>query len=172
MLNSIPPEHLRALRVLCERLPPAAVNWALTGSLGHRLQGVDVPVHDIDVQTDAGGAAKAADLLPEYVVDRPRPRESERMSSIFSTLMIADVKVEIMGAVRKRDRPDAAWGPVTDPAEHRVMVYRFGLAIPVLSLAYEATAYEMIGRHERAALLRAAADLRRGSPGKAVDPLA
>lgn len=156
MPEPIPEIHLTALAVLCEKLPLPAVNWALTGSLGHRLQGVDVPVHDIDVQTDAEGAVRVAAALPEYVVERPRPRESERMSSVFGQLMIAGVPVEIMGGLRKRAGMGQPWGPATDPAEHRVVVYHAGLAVPVLSLTYEAAAYEAIGRHERAALLRAA----------------
>ena len=157
MPEPVPREHLAALAVLCAKLPLPTVNWALTGSLGHRLQGVDVPVHDIDVQTDAAGAAAVAAALAAYVVVPPGPRESDRISSIFGTLTVAGVCVEVMGGLRKRTGPGAAWGPPTDPAAHRVLVRHAGLTVPVLSLAYEADAYEAIGRPERAALLRAAA---------------
>lgn len=152
----IPAPHRAALAVLCERLPLDQVNWALTGSVGHRLQGVDVEVHDIDVQTDEASAAGAADRLAEYVLTEPRLRESERMRSIFATLRIDEIPVELMGGIRKRPDPSAGWGPATDPAEHRVLVDFAGLTVPVLSLAYEAQAYEQIGRPERAAALRAA----------------
>lgn len=145
------------MATLCERLPLPTVNWALTGGLGHRLQGVDVSVNDIDLQTDAASAMAVAEALAEYVVTLPRPRESERISSIFGTLMVVGVPVEIMGGLRKRTGPGAAWGPPTDPAAHRVLVRHVGMTVPVLSLAYEADAYEAIGRPDRAALLRAAA---------------
>jgi hypothetical protein len=156
MPKPIPDMHRRALAVLCERLPLSAVNWALTGSLGHRMQGVDVPVNDIDVQTDADGATAAAETLSEYMVEPPRPRESEWISSVFGQLVIGGAPVEIMGGLRKRAGTGVPLGPATDPAEHRLVVHYAGLAVPVLSLDYEAAAYEAIGRHERAVALRAA----------------
>ena len=157
MPDPIPGDHLTALTILCGRLPLSTVNWALTGSLGHRLQGVDVSVNDIDLQTDAASTMVVAEALAEYVITLPRPRESERISSIFGTLVVAGVPVEVMGGLRKRTGPNAAWGPPSDPAAHRVLVRHAGMTVPVLSLAYEADAYAAIGRPERAALLRAAA---------------
>jgi hypothetical protein len=154
----IPESHLRALRLLCARLPLDRVNWALTGSVGHRLQGVDVAVHDLDVQTDEAGAWQAARAMSEYVVKPVKERESERIKSIFGVLRVDDVTVELMGRLQKRPGPDAPWGPATDPHDHVVLVNRYGLQIPVLSLAYEAGAYDAMGRHDRAALLRAALD--------------
>jgi hypothetical protein len=44
--------HLRALEFLLKRVPPLENIWVLTGSAGLRLQGVDVPVHDLDIQAD------------------------------------------------------------------------------------------------------------------------
>lgn len=153
---TIPEPHLRALAVLCTRLPLRSHNWALTGSVGHRLQGVDVPVNDIDVQTDADSAATAALALPEYVVEPPRLRESELISSVFGRLRICGVLVEVMGGLRKRPHAQAPWGRPTDPARHRIMVGYADLDVPVLSLRYEAAAYEALGRRDRAALLRRA----------------
>lgn len=153
---AIPETHLRALTVICERLPLSTCNWALTGSLGHRLQGVDVPVHDIDVQTDTDGAATVARALAEYVVEAPQLWESELMSSVFGRLTIDDILVEVMGGIRKRAAAGDAWGEATDPARHRVIVGYADLAVPVLSLEYEAAAYEALSRHDRASLLRRA----------------
>jgi hypothetical protein len=153
----MPERYLAAITVLCERLPLEDVNWALTGSVAHRLQGVDVPVRDIDVQTDAPGAFLVGEALADYVVEPPGDRETERMQSIFGVFCILGLDVEVMGGVRKRSGPGQAWGPPTDPADHRVAVRLDDLTVPVLSLLYEASAYETLGRHERAALLRAAA---------------
>ncbi len=88
---NLPDAHRDALAVICARLPLATVDWALTGSAGHRLQGVDAP-----------------------------------------------------------------WGPPVDPADHRRIVRYAGFDVPVLDLSHEAEAYDLMGRHERAALLRRA----------------
>jgi hypothetical protein len=153
---SIPNTYQNALTLLCARLPVESISWALTGSLGHRLQGVDVSVHDIDIQIAEADIWKVADLLAEYQVIEPYRRNSERMSSIFGTLEINGILVELMGGIRKRVAPGHAWGPPTDPAAFRVF-RRFGeLHVPVMSLPYEVSAYEQIGRPERAAQLRAA----------------
>ena len=49
---------------------------------------------------------------------------------------------------------DGSWGMPADPAQHRRIVQMGPLAVPVLKLEYEASAYERIGRSERAELLR------------------
>lgn len=76
------------------------------------------------------------------------------MSSLFGVFEIDGIQVEVMGAVRKRARPGDPWGPPTDPRDHCHLVTVDGHTVPVLSLEYEAEAYEAIGRTERAKLLR------------------
>jgi hypothetical protein len=153
----LPEKHGRALRELCGLLPLGEVNWALTGSAGHRLQGVDVPVHDIDVQTDEASAHTAARALDAHTVQPLAVRESQLMWSLFGIFQVCEISIEVMGGIRKRLGADEPWGPATDPAEHRCLVNYQGLIIPVLSLAYEAVAYEQIGRPDRARALREAA---------------
>jgi len=59
------------LRKICERLKDDVI-WALTGSLGHALQGVPVEVHDVDIQTDREGAYEIERRFSEFVVRRVR----------------------------------------------------------------------------------------------------
>lgn len=151
--SALPDAHLAALRSLVALLPLADVNWALTGSMGHLLQGAPVQPHDIDVQADEAGATKAAELLASYSIAPLHRWESERMRSLFGAFVVDGVAVELMGAVQKR-LADGSWGPPTDPAEHRRLVHVESLVVPVLSLEYEAAAYDAIGRHDRASLLR------------------
>jgi hypothetical protein len=145
--------HLSALRVLVDSLPLEEINWALTGSTAHALQGVPVEPHDIDVQTDEAGAWKAAETLAVYCVSPPRLTESQQIRSLLGSYSIEGVEIELMGALQKR-RPDGSWGAPTDPAAHRRVVRLEDLAVPVLTLEYEAAAYAELGRHERAELLR------------------
>lgn len=149
--------HLAALRNLVALLPLADVNWALTGSMGHLLQGAPVQPHDIDVQTDEAGVRKAAELLAPYSIAPLHGWESERMRSLFGAFVVDGVAVELLGAVQKR-LADGSWGPPTDPAEHRRLVHVESLIVPVLSLEYEAAAYAAIGRLDRASLLRRTLD--------------
>ena len=51
----ISPEHLSALRLIHERLDKTPIVWVVTGSLGFAVRGMDVVVHDIDVQSDREG---------------------------------------------------------------------------------------------------------------------
>jgi hypothetical protein len=145
--------HLSALRVLITCLPLKEINWALTGSTSHALQGVPVEPHDIDVQTDEAGVWKAAEALAAYCVSPPCWTESQTIRSLLGKYAIEGIEIELIGALQKR-KPNGSWGTPTDPAEHRRVVEFEDLAIPVLTLEYEAVAYAELGRHERAELLR------------------
>ena len=145
--------HTRVLEELTSRLSDEGVTWALTGSLAHRIQGVPVEVHDVDVQTDERGAYRIADVFRNEVVRKVRLRRSANVESHFGELVVHGISVEVMGALRKRLR-DGSWEPPVDVAAHRVLVPCGSLEVPALSLRYEARAYEALGRAERAALLR------------------
>ena len=58
-----------------------------------------------------------------------------------------------MGDVEKR-LVDGSWAPPPELSRHRRFVMVAALQVPVMSLAYEAEAYELLGRPERAALIR------------------
>jgi hypothetical protein len=61
--------HLTALRELQQGLGAADVRWVLTGGAGLALQGVPIPVLDLDVQTDAAGAYEIARRFAPAVID-------------------------------------------------------------------------------------------------------
>ena len=61
----IEPSYLNVLRKIQARLKECQVPWVITGSLGMALQGMDIPVHDIDLQTDRSGAYEIERLFPE-----------------------------------------------------------------------------------------------------------
>ncbi len=136
-------------------LPSPAVNWALTGSVAHRLQGANVTCGDVDVQTDEPGAYDVARRLAPWMVVPVELWESGAMRSHFGRASFDDlgVEVEIMGAVQKRHQ-GGPWSAPTDPSDHRRVVPVGSAQVPVLSLEYEADAYDAIGRPDRARLLR------------------
>jgi hypothetical protein len=146
-------QYLNALRKIYTRLKDNQVNWVITGSLGMALQGVDVEVHDIDIQTDKDGAYEIESRLSEFVVKPVRYSVSERIRSHLGVLEIDGVKVEIMGDIQKRV-DEQTWEEPAKVEHYQHWVEIEGMQIPVLSLEYEHQAYLKLGRVEKAEILR------------------
>jgi len=145
--------HRTVVRRLGRDLADEDLAWALTGSASFALQGVPVDPDDVDLQTTARGASAVESLFSDAVVDPVSLRESDRLRSQFGALSLFGVRVELMGDLQKR-RPDGSWESPVDVTDHRRFETVDGVRVPVLSLEYEARAYERLGREERAALLR------------------
>jgi hypothetical protein len=77
------------------------------------------------------------------------------MRSHLGALLIDGIEVEIMGDIQKR-LEDGSWESPVDLNSHRRFVNFEGMQVPVLSLEYEAQAYQKMGRLERAEMLRRA----------------
>lgn len=153
----IPDRFLPALRIIHAALLESQVDWAVTGSLGMVLQGMDLPINDIDIQTDEDGAYEVERRLAQYVVVPVLYKASERMRSRLGKLNVEGVQVEIIGGIQKRSQ-EGEWEEPVQVAEHRLWVDVEGLSLPVLSLEYEYRAYKIMGRDEKAARIRAFLD--------------
>lgn len=140
--------------ILLESFAGQDFTWALTGSLAHQLQGVAIPVHDVDLQTDEESAWRVDAALASHVGSPAAWRESDKIRSIFGQYEIRGIQVELMGAMAKRATASAPWGSTTNPADHARTVEWRGLLLPVMTLDYEAQAYWELGRIERSELLR------------------
>jgi len=146
-------EMRKALEELVARLSSADVTWAITGSLAHRLHGIPIDIHDIDVLTDKRGAYEIASLFEREIVRRVKFRQAENVRSHFGELNLHGMAVEIIGDMETR-RPDGSWEGPVEVAAHILSVDYDGMAVPLMSLEYECGAYERLGRPGRAALLR------------------
>jgi hypothetical protein len=145
--------YLNTLHTIHALLKDSQINWAVTGSLGMALQGMDIEVHDIDIQTDKDGAYEMERLFFEYVVKPVHDSASGRIRSHFGALEIGGIKVEIMGDIQKR-LDNQTWEEPVKVECHKHWVRIDGMQIPVLSLAYEYQAYLKLGRNEKAEMLR------------------
>ncbi len=145
---------VEVLSTIARALDEHSITWALTGSTSFVLQGVPLTPNDIDIQTTETGAYEIERLFSEQVIDPVTLSEAEMIRSHYGRLDFDGVPVEIMGALEKR-RDDGSWDGPVDVTAHRTYVPLEGVQIPVLSLEYEAKAYEHLGRDERAELLRA-----------------
>lgn len=151
----LPVQHADVLRFLVEKIPPAENLWALTGSAGLRLQGVDLSVHDLDLQTDAKTVFLLENKLVHFMKVPVHLWETEHTLSYHGQAEINGLQVELLGDIRHRQQ-DGAWGTSLDIKSVLVWVEWHELEIPVLSLVHEAVAYEKMGRLEKAERIRSA----------------
>ena len=151
----LPEQHANILSLLVARIDPTDYSWALTGSAGLRLQGVDLSVHDLDLQTDAGTIYLLEKELAEFMKVPVHIWESEHPLSYHGQAEINGLQVELLGDIRHRGA-DGTWQPPLDIRSVLVWVEWHGVKIPVLSLAHEALAYEQMGRTQKADLIRSA----------------
>ncbi len=153
MRDVIPPNFISVLRLLVSGLEVPGVEWAITGSLGMALQGMPLDVHDIDLQSDLLGALEIqrrfADCSSRPVVFSAK----QRIRSYLGALLIEGVVVEIIGHMQKR-LDNGNWEPPVRVGDHRLWIERLGMRLPVLSLEYEYGAYTLMGRLERARVIR------------------
>lgn len=145
-------QYLNVIKTLSTTLEGRSVVWALTGSTSFALQDVPLTPNDIDVQTTEDGAYAIEEAFSEQVVEPVSFSESETIRSHFGVVELDGIRIEIMGAVQKR-QSDGRWEPPVDVTDHRTFVDVEEILIPVLTLRYEASAYEQMGRSERATIL-------------------
>jgi hypothetical protein len=144
---------LSAVRAIAAGLQELPFPWAITGSLGFALQGSEAIVNDIDLQTSQEGAFEIERRFTPESRRKVAFSQADRIRSYFGAIEIAGLKVEIMGALQKR-MPDGSWEDPVDVSAHRVWVEMVGLKLPVMDLQYEYLAYRILGRIEKAQVLR------------------
>ena len=145
----INPDFIKVLGQLYNNMENTDINWAITGSLGHVLQGMSLEVHDIDILTDKTGAYEIERLFSNYILRKVRFSSTEKICSYFGELRINDIQVEIMGDVQKC-LPDGRWENPPNLSSIRVFIDYDGLSVPVTSLKYDIEEYNKLGRIERA----------------------
>ena len=150
----LPAGHIAALRAIAAQLAAGADAWAVTGSCGLALQGLAIPVGDLDIQTDAGGAYALAAAFPDHVVRPVRLSAAERIRSHFGMLRLQGVDVEIMGDVQYR-LPDGRWAEPAPCWQHLRFAQLGEIQLPVFDLTYELEAYRNLGRDAKVALITA-----------------
>jgi GNAT superfamily N-acetyltransferase len=153
-MSPIPISHQQALSILYPRLADLPFPWLITGSVGMALQGMPVEPHDIDLQTSRAGAQAIAEHFPEFLIQPVGWKESPRIRSEYGVLEVAGVKVEIMGNIENRPE-DGDWVAAPPVTEFLRWVDFQGMRLPVADLEYECTAYQRMGRVQKAQAIRA-----------------
>jgi hypothetical protein len=148
----LPEAHVHVLDFLLKRVPPSEFIWVLTGSASLRLQGVDVPVHDLDIQTDEKTVYLIEKKLSEFMRTPVHLWESPGMRSLDGKAAIEGVEIELLANIT-HCKPDGTWSTYTD-FSRLIFVETHGMRILVFPLEDELAAYEAMGRIEKAALIR------------------
>ena len=151
----LPESHTRVLMLLLGIIPPEEHKWALTGSAGLRLQGVDISVNDLDLQTDGEDVYVIEKKLDKFMKAGVHHWESEHTNSLHGQAVINGIMVELLGDIQHR-QPEGAWEPPVDILSTRIWVTWREYRVPVFPLEFEAQAYSKMGRAEKAELIREA----------------
>jgi hypothetical protein len=150
----IDPNFSSALHMLYDRLENSDLRWAITGSLGMVLHGMDLEIHDIDIQSDLEDAYLIQALFSHRMVEPVHDRRTEILRSQFGSFNFSGVQVEIMGGMQRK-QPDNAWSDPIKVEEHSDLVVFEEMNLPVMKLDYEYHAYLAMGRMEKAQKIKA-----------------
>lgn len=148
----LPDAHANALEKLIELVPPGQFLWTLTGSAGLRLQGVDLEVHDLDIQTDEQTICKIEKRLAAFMKTPVHLWESPGMKSLDGKGELEGIQIELLANISHK-LPDGSWSSFTD-FSRLVWIEWHSLKVAVFPLENEAEAYEAMGRTQKAALIR------------------
>lgn len=129
------------------------INWAVTGSLGMVLHGMQMDIHDIDIQTDKEGAYEIERRLVRYLVKLVHFKASERIRSYFGAFEIEGIKIEVMGDMQHLVA-DQTWDSPVSLESCRDWVDHTDMHIPVITLEHEVEAYQKMGRSEKAEMIK------------------
>lgn len=146
--GSEPPPWRAIVRRVAEQLIAAGIVYKVVGSTSLALHGVALTPHDVDIETDAGGAYAMQSLWPDAVVEPVALRTSAVYRSHLGRLEIDGMQVEIMGDMERREGD--IW--VSTAASQVETVDLDGVPVRTSWLEEEALAYVRRGRLERTAL--------------------
>jgi len=133
---------------LISSLLSSAENWAIDGSASLALQGIDLKPNDIDVLTDENGAYEIQTLLSDYLETPVRHISNDKYDSHFGTVVINEIRVEIMGDLRvfREDR----WSDTQNPRNCKIKVVNLeGIRVPVVSLESQISTGYLLERVRR-----------------------
>lgn len=149
----LPAAHAHALKILLELIPPEKYGWLLTGSASLRLQGVDVAVHDLDIESSPEDIRRIEQALSGVVTTPLHVWETGRVRSLDGKAGIGGVEIELIAELEVQ-KPDGSWKGLID-FEHKIWLDWQGLQVPVLPLEKEAVYYKEMGLDEKARLIQA-----------------
>lgn len=120
-----------ALKIILEKL--VDVKFALVGSFNLQTQGIDLPVHDLDILTDDDGLSEIAKIFNSEIDD----------SGLYklSGFNLGETEIQIVSNIGNPIR-------LSNFDKYIVIVEKDGLKIPCMSLESELYFYTNSGREK------------------------
>ena len=129
-----------ALGIVYDSISEERVNWHLNGSFNLLVQGMDVEVHDLDIETDEAGLQVFREKLKEFLQDDRYRKDIEAHALL---LQIEGVQVEILA----HDNPELAMLSEAKTSNIEEM------NIPILTYEKAKKFYKMIGMDEKVKMI-------------------
>ncbi|MBN1247222.1 MAG: methyltransferase domain-containing protein [Anaerolineae bacterium] len=141
------PRWRTVLRRVAQALDAAGIDYRVVGSAALALHGVDVAVHDLDLEMSRASADLFQTRFAERTVVPVAWRESDEIRSYFGRFEIDDVAVEVMADFERRRR--GRWVPSLSTTRDTRDVD--GVPVTVLTLEEEVLAQLRRGRLDKVA---------------------
>jgi len=116
------------------------LNWHLNGSFNLLVQGIDLQVKDLDIETDEAGLQIFREKLKEFLLEDKYRSDIEAHSLIFD---ISGIQIEILA----HDNPELA---MINQSRH---INLEEMNIPILPFEQAKRFYKMIGMDEKVKLI-------------------
>jgi hypothetical protein len=141
------PDWRAAVKRIAHELEQAGLAYKIIGGTSAALQGVDIPVKDIDIETNVEDAYRFGQIFQDAVLEPVALKESQQYLSHFGVFEIHGVRVEVMGDLQRRQQ--GQWIPTWTST--RTEMDLDGVAVSLSWLEEELLAYIRRGRMQRAA---------------------
>ncbi|MFC2064314.1 ATP-binding cassette domain-containing protein [Chloroflexota bacterium] len=146
-------EFSEALKVLFELVPPVKFNWSLSGSAGLKIRGINIPIHDLDIQCSLDHIYQIERKLKKYMKSPVQPLTTGRIRSLLGKARIDGIDIDLIAQMQVEDE-EGQWEDLVDLYQKKWMDWQ-GFQLPVLPLEMEIQIYTALGRESRAQQIQA-----------------
>jgi hypothetical protein len=137
---------------LIQKLRNMSENWAITGSFGQVLQGIDIIPDDIDIISTKKGVGEIQSILEEFIIQEVCYTSISSMRSYFGVLEMNSCRIEFFGEIENL-LTNNYWEPHIGWEENITKIIMGTTPVPVLTLEYELLVCKKIFYTERATLI-------------------
>lgn len=152
MTNQANNSFLDVIEYICIKLINTRILWALTGSLNHAMQGVNIKPNDIDIISDKSGIYAIEKIFRQYIAKPVCYSEQSSLRSHYGMLRISNISVDLMSDVENLLK-SGIWDSHVGWQDNIQQIKFRNSIVPVLSLGYELATYRKLGLWKRADLI-------------------
>lgn len=122
------------------------LQYAIRGTAGLLLQGMDMNVDDIDILCSKETALKCNDSLKKFMVEKVDYKESDKFKSYYGKFNIEKVQTEIMGNWQIKNRR-GKWSAAFQASPSEITyIKKDKMEIPVTRIETELQMFMLMGR--------------------------